>query len=137
MELAAYFHAGSCKKCRPCADGTARTLTMLERLDVLDSKSVDLPGRTMPMPKRRYALRILGQADPAAPTGVSYTDMTTGLAKIEEFCEFYKYRGDCHHSTEAASVIQRLIALFRPEFEARLAPAPVAAEEALEPVGAD
>jgi NADH-quinone oxidoreductase subunit F len=121
-ELAAYFHAGSCGKCRPCRDGTARTLTMLERLEVLDSKSVDLAGQSMPAPKRRYALRVLGQADFSTPAGISYTDMTSGLAKIEEFCEFYKYRGDCHHSTEAASVIQRLIALFRPEFEARLAP---------------
>ena len=37
--------------------------------------------------------------------------------------EFFKYRGECHHSTEAANVLQRLVELFRSEFEARI-PAP-------------
>jgi NADH:ubiquinone oxidoreductase subunit F (NADH-binding) len=46
--------------------------------------------------------------------------MSSGLGKIEELCGFYKHRGDCHHSTEAAAVIQRLIELFRPEFEQRM-----------------
>lgn len=121
-ELAAFFHHASCGKCRPCKDGTQRTLTMLGRLGELDKKSIDLVGRSMPAPKRRYALQILGQAPVTAPTGISYTDMTDGLAKISELCEFYKFRGDCHHSTEAASVIQRLIELFRPEFEERANP---------------
>ncbi len=85
----------------------------------------------MPQPKRRYALRVLGQPDHSAPSGVSYTDMTSGLAKIEEMCEFFKHRGDCHHSYEAATVLQRLIELFRPEFEARI-PSPVASTEPAE-----
>lgn len=134
-DLAAFFHEASCGKCRPCKDGTKRTLTMLERLDELDRKSLDWIGRTMPQPKRRYTLRILGQADATTPSGVSYTDMTSGLAKIEELCEFYKHRGDCAHSTEAATVIQRLVQLFRPEFEA-LAPKPaVAVAEAAPALG--
>jgi NADH-quinone oxidoreductase subunit F len=129
LELSDFFQRGSCGKCRPCRDGTERTTTMLSKLERLDEKSIDLSGRAVPTPKRRYALKIFGQKDPDAPSGISYTDMTSGLAKIVELCEFYKYRGDCHHSTEAASVIQRIIELFRPEFEARLAPA--AAEQAM------
>ncbi|HEU4453939.1 MAG TPA: NADH-ubiquinone oxidoreductase-F iron-sulfur binding region domain-containing protein, partial [Longimicrobium sp.] len=33
VELAAFFHDGSCGKCRPCKEGTQRALAMLERLD--------------------------------------------------------------------------------------------------------
>jgi NADH-quinone oxidoreductase subunit F len=131
VQLASFFHEASCGKCRPCKDGTKRALTMLERLDRLDQKSIDLEGRAMPQPKRRYALRVLGQPDHSAPSGVSYTDMTSGLAKIEEMCEFFKHRGDCHHSYEAATVLQRLIELFRPEFEARI-PSPAAPAEVAE-----
>jgi len=121
LQLAEFFHHASCGRCRPCKDGTNRVVNMLRRLGELDRKSIDLQGLTLPQPKRRYALRVLGQADLSAPSGISYTDMTTGLAKIEEMCEFFKHRGDCHHSTEAARVIQRLIELFRPEFEAHMA----------------
>jgi NADH-quinone oxidoreductase subunit F len=126
VELAAFFHEGSCGKCRPCKDGTQRTITMLERLGQLGEKSVDLAERRMPEPKRRYALKVLGQKDPNIPAGISYTDMTRGqgVAKIEEFCEFFKHRGDCHHSVEAATVLQRVIELYRTEFEACTAPKP-------------
>jgi NADH:ubiquinone oxidoreductase subunit F (NADH-binding) len=120
LKLASRFHAASCGKCRPCKDGTERTATMLSRLPQLGQKSIDLAGRSMPQSKRRYTLTVLGQSSSTAPLGISYTDMTSGLAKIEELCEFYKYRGDCHHSTASASVIQRLITLFRDEFEQRM-----------------
>jgi NADH-quinone oxidoreductase subunit F len=123
VELAAFFHEGSCGQCRPCKEGTERAGTMLQRLEQLGEKSIDLAGRRMPEPKRRYTLKVLGQNDPGAPTGISYTDMTRGqgIAKIEEFCEFFKHRGDCHHSVEAATVLQRVIDLYRAEFEARVA----------------
>jgi NADH-quinone oxidoreductase subunit F len=125
VELAAYFHEGSCGKCRPCKEGTQRALTMLRHLDELGEKSIDLAGRRMPEPRRRYTLKVLGQNDPGAPSGISYTDMTRGqgIAKIEEFCEFFKHRGDCHHSVEAATVLQRVIELFRADFDARIVPA--------------
>lgn len=126
-ELARQFHQASCGKCRPCKDGTERTATMLQKLERLDEKSIDLSGREIPTPKRRYALKILGQSEPTAPTGISYTDMTSGLGKIVELCEFFRYRGDCHHSVAAANVLLRLLDLFRPEFEARV-PAPAAQE---------
>ena len=51
------------------------------------------------------------------PAGISYTDTATGLDKIRHLAEFFKYRGDCRHSTEAASSIQSLLALFTREFE--------------------
>jgi NADH-quinone oxidoreductase subunit F len=119
MELATLFHEGSCGKCQPCKDGTARTLTMLERLQHIDERSIDLASRTMPPPKRRVALQLLNVASTTTVSGISYTDGVQGIDKITTLCQFYKHRGDCHHSYEAASVIQALLTQFRSEFEER------------------
>ncbi len=115
--LAEFFHHASCGKCQPCKDGTHRTSVMLNNLERLDEKSVDWLDRSLPASPRNRALTVLN----SAPAGVSYTDTAQGLDKLRHLCEFYKYRGDCHHSTEAATSIQSLLALFPEEFESHKA----------------
>ncbi|HEX8686596.1 MAG TPA: NADH-ubiquinone oxidoreductase-F iron-sulfur binding region domain-containing protein, partial [Pyrinomonadaceae bacterium] len=115
--LAEFFHHASCGKCQPCKDGTHRTSVMLNNLDRLDEKSVDWLSKSLPASPRNRELTVLN----SAPAGVSYTDTARGLDKLRHLCEFYKYRGDCHHSTEAAKSIQSLLSLFPDEFESHRA----------------
>ena len=112
--LARFFHDASCGKCAPCKDGTARTYTMLSRIDQLDRPSVDLPVESLPASKRKPQpqLTILNNL----ARGISYTDSAQGLDKISLLCEFFKYRGDCHHSTEAAGSVMSLLNAFPEEF---------------------
>ncbi len=49
--------------------------------------------------------------------GVSYTDTVRGLDKIKQLCEFFKFRGDCHHVTEAAQGIQALLERYPAQFQ--------------------
>lgn len=86
---------------------------MLHNLQRLDEKSIDRAGKILPPSLRKRTLNVIN--NPVA--GVSYTDTAEGLAKISHLCEFYKYRGDCHHSTEAAGSTQALLKLFKNEFE--------------------
>jgi hypothetical protein len=86
---------------------------MLHNLQRLDEKSIDRAGKILPPSLRKRTLNVIN--NPVA--GVSYTDTTEGLDKIRHLSEFYKYRGDCHHSTEAANSIQALLRLFKDEFE--------------------
>lgn len=108
-----FFYYGSCGKCQPCKDGTQRTSVMLHNLERLDEKSIDRAGKVLPPSLRKRTLNVI--SNPMA--GVSYTDTAEGLDKIRHLSEFYKYRGDCHHSTEAANSIQTLLKLFKQEFE--------------------
>ena len=110
--LSLFFHEKSCGKCKPCKDGTRRTTLMLNRLEDLDQGGIDTPSQETPASPRTPSLKVLNNLG-----GVSYTDTVQGLDKIRHLCEFYKYRGDCHHSTEAATSIQRLLDLFPAEFE--------------------
>ncbi len=112
--LARFFHEASCGKCRPCKDGTARTHTMLSKIDQLDRPSVDLEGTSLPASRRapQPQLTILNNQ----ARGISYTDSAKGLDKISLLCEFFKYRGDCHHSTEAAACVVSLLNAFPEEF---------------------
>jgi NADH-quinone oxidoreductase subunit F len=112
--LARFFHDASCGKCRPCKDGTARTYTMLSKIDQLERPSVDLPDASLPASKRppQPQLTILNNQ----ARGISYTDSAKGLDKISLLCEFFKYRGDCHHSTEAAASVMSLLDAFPEEF---------------------
>lgn len=112
-QLAEFFYYASCGKCQPCKDGTQRTGIMLHNLQRLDEKSIDRAGKMLPPSLRKRTLNVIN--NPVA--GVSYTDTTEGLDKIRHLCEFYKYRGDCNHSTEAANSIQALLRLFKDEFE--------------------
>jgi NADH-quinone oxidoreductase subunit F len=113
VRLAAYFHDASCGKCKPCKDGTARTYKMLTRLSAIDQMSIDISDQTQPPSKRTAQLVVLNNDQ---PRGISYTDRVTGLDKISHLCEFFQYRGDCHHSSEAANVLMRLLSLFQEEF---------------------
>ena len=88
---------------------------MLHNLGQLDEKSIDRSGKVLPQSLRKRTLTVLNNSNQVG--GVSYTDTVEGLEKIRHLCEFYKYRGDCHHSTEAANSIQSLLKLFRNEFE--------------------
>ena len=112
-QLAEFFYYGSCGKCQPCKDGTQRTGVMLHNLQRLDEKSVDRSGKILPPSLRKRTLNVISNT----AAGVSYTDTTEGLDKIRHLCEFYKFRGDCHHSTEAANAIQSLLKRFMNEFE--------------------
>jgi NADH-quinone oxidoreductase subunit F len=112
-QLNDFFYYSSCGKCQPCKDGTQRTSVMLHNLDRLDEKSIDRVGKVMPPSLRKRTLNVIN--NPIA--GVSYTDTAEGLDKVRHLSEFYKYRGDCHHSTEAANSIQTLLKLFKNEFE--------------------
>lgn len=113
-QLAEFFYFGSCGKCQPCKDGTQRTGVMLHNLQRLDEKSIDRSGKILPPSLRKRTLNVISNT---APAGVSYTDTAEGLDKIRHLCEFYKFRGDCHHSTEAANSIQALLKRFMNEFE--------------------
>jgi NADH-quinone oxidoreductase subunit F len=113
-QLAEFFYYGSCGKCQPCKDGTQRTGVMLHNLQRLDEKSIDRSGKILPPSLRKRTLNVISNQ----VAGVSYTDTAEGLDKIRHLCEFYKYRGDCHHSTEAANSIQGLLKRFINEFEA-------------------
>jgi NADH-quinone oxidoreductase subunit F len=108
-----FFYYSSCGKCQPCKDGTQRVGVMLQNLERLDEKSIDRAGKILPPSLRKRTLNVIN--NPIA--GVSYTDTAEGLDKIRHLAEFYKYRGDCHHSTEAANSIQTLLKLFKSEFE--------------------
>ena len=112
-QLNDFFYYGSCGKCQPCKDGTQRTAVMLHNLERLDEKSIDRSNKVLPPSLRKRTLNVIN--NPMA--GVSYTDTAEGLDKIRHLSEFYKYRGDCHHSTEAANSIQALLRLFKNEFE--------------------
>ena len=112
-QLNDFFYYSSCGKCQPCKDGTQRTSVMLHNLDRIDEKSIDRTGKVLPPSLRKRTLNVI--SNPIA--GVSYTDTAEGLDKIRHLSEFYKYRGDCHHSTEAANSIQTLLRLFKNEFE--------------------
>jgi len=112
-QLAEFFHETSCGKCQPCKDGTHRTHVMLNHINRLDEKSIDRIDKALPASPRKRMLTVIN----SAPAGVSYTDTARGLDKIRHLCEFYKYRGDCHHSTEAANSIQSLLSQFADEFE--------------------
>jgi NADH-quinone oxidoreductase subunit F len=118
IALARFYSENSCGKCQPCKDGTRRSLFMLEHLEDLDRKAVDHVNKALPPSPRAHGLTILNQPNDEAG-GISYTDTAMGLDKIRVLCEWYKYRGDCHHATEAASSIQSLLELFAPEFEER------------------
>ncbi|MEO1339432.1 MAG: NADH-ubiquinone oxidoreductase-F iron-sulfur binding region domain-containing protein, partial [Myxococcota bacterium] len=117
-ELSALFHEQSCGQCEPCKDGTQRVRLMIQRLPYLNEKGIDKQGTALPDTRRRTALKILD--NPNSLAGLSYTDRTTGLDKIESFCEFFKVRGDCKHSLFAGSAVQGVVRLFRDEFEARM-----------------
>jgi NADH-quinone oxidoreductase subunit F len=114
-QLAEFFYYNSCGKCQPCKDGTQRTVVMLHNIDRLDEKSIDRTGKVLPQSLRRRTLNVLSNTNQVA--GISYTDTAEGLDKIQHLCEFYKYRGDCHHTTEAATSIQSLLRRFKHEFE--------------------
>jgi len=114
-QLAEFFYYNSCGKCQPCKDGTQRTVVMLHNLERLDEKSIDRSGKVLPQSLRKRTLTVLNNNQVGG--GVSYTDTVQGLDKIHHLCEFYKYRGDCHHSTEAANSLQSLLKRFRNEFE--------------------
>lgn len=113
--LAEFFRDASCGKCSPCQDGTSRTYNLLTKLNQLDQPSVDLADRSLPASKRKpqAQLTILNNV----AHGISYTDQVKGLEKISYLCEFFKYRGDCHHSTEAAGTVLSLLAAFPEEFQ--------------------
>jgi len=113
LQVARFFSDTSCGKCLPCKDGTKRTQTMLTRLDHLNESSVDLVGVQMPASKRHPQLTVLNNT----PRGISYTDTVKGLDKITHLCEFFKHRGDCHHSNEAATTLISLVSKFKGEFE--------------------
>ena len=112
-QLAEFFYYNSCGKCQPCKDGTQRTVVMLHNLERLDEKSIDRSGKVLPQTLRKRTLNVLN----TQVAGISYTDTVEGLEKIRHLCEFYKYRGDCHHTTEAATSIQSLLKRFKHEFE--------------------
>ncbi|HLJ87239.1 MAG TPA: NADH-ubiquinone oxidoreductase-F iron-sulfur binding region domain-containing protein [Candidatus Angelobacter sp.] len=111
--LATFFYEKSCGKCKPCKDGNWRTLQMLHRLIGPDNENKEIMNRhPQSFSQEVPSLMILNN-----PGGIRYTDHVEGLDKIRHLCEFYKYRGDCHHSTESANSIQRLLDLFPAEFE--------------------
>lgn|GEM_PF-580546 len=113
--VAQFFHAASCGKCAPCKDGTGRAHTLISRIEELEKPGVDISERVLPPSKRapQSQLTVLNNL----ARGISYTDSTKGLDKILTLCEFFKYRGDCHHSTEAATALISLIKAFPEEFE--------------------
>lgn len=115
LRTADFLNAGSCGKCLPCKDGTHRTKVMLSHLEKIGEKSIDRIDKIMPPTLRKRTLNVINPVG-----GVSYTDTVTGVEKIVHLCEFYKYRGDCHHSYESATAIQSLINNFRSEFESSL-----------------
>lgn len=128
IELQRFFHESSCGKCPPCQDGTRRAVVLLENLESIDQPSIDLRERERPdSPRKKGGLYVIRDDDEAG--GHSYTDTVEGLDKIRVLTEFYKFRGDCRHPTEAASAIQGLLDRFTDAFEARRN-APAVAESA-------
>lgn len=113
--LSTFFHEVSCGKCLPCKQGTDRTTVMLKNLGNLDKKSIDRMYESLPDTKRVRSLNVIQPMG-----GISYTDTVEVSDKIPHLCEFYKYRGDCRHSFEAASSIQSLFYKFRNEFETEI-----------------
>jgi NADH-quinone oxidoreductase subunit F len=113
--LAALFHEASCGKCQPCEDGTARVHAMLTKIDTIEQPGIDISGRLMPPSKRQGLFTIINNGD--VPSGISYTDTVRGLDKITHLCEFFQYRGDCDHATEAAASLISLLSVFRDEFD--------------------
>ena len=113
-QVADFYSDASCGKCLPCKDGTFRTSLMFRRLNNLDQTGVDWEHKSLPVSKRSMLPPILNDA----PAGISYTDDVQGLDKIISMCEFFKHRGDCHFSVEAATSIQTMTSIFREEFEA-------------------
>lgn len=113
--LAQFFHTASCGKCAPCKDGTGRAHTLISRIEDLEKSGVDISERMLPPSKRpsQSQLTILNNL----ARGISYTDSAKGLDKILTLCEFFKYRGDCHHSVESATTLISLIKAFPEEFE--------------------
>ena len=112
--LSSFLHDVSCGKCLPCKQGTYRTKVLLENLDNLNAKSIDRINDSLPETKRVRSLNVIQPMG-----GISYTDTVEPSDKIPHLCEFFKYRGDCHHSYEAATSIQTLYNKFRTEFEDR------------------
>ncbi len=112
--LSSFLYDVSCGKCLPCKQGTYRTKVLLENLDNLDAKSIDRINNALPETKRVRSLNVIQPMG-----GISYTDTVEASDKIPHLCEFFKYRGDCHHSYEAASSIQTLYNKFRTEFDSR------------------
>lgn len=114
-QLAEFFHMASCGKCKPCKDGTGRSQLLISKIDELEKPGLDVSERTLPPSKRRpqSQLTIINNL----ARGISYTDSAKGLDKILDLCEFFKYRGDCHHSIEAANTLISLVKTFRNEFE--------------------
>jgi NADH-quinone oxidoreductase subunit F len=110
--LATFFHDKSCGKCKPCKDGNWRTLQMLNRLMGSADTQSGFTRQARAVPKQAPSLTVLNN-----PGGIGYTDSVKGLEKIRLLCEFYKFRGDCHHATESANSIQRLLDLFPAEFK--------------------
>ncbi len=113
-QLADFYRDASCGKCLPCKDGTDRASLMFRRLANLDQTGIDWEHRVLPVSNRATLPPILN----SIPAGISYTDDLRGLDKIAGICEFFKHRGDCHFSVEAATALQTLLHLFRDEFEA-------------------
>ncbi len=120
--LADFYRDESCGKCLPCKDGTYRASLLFRRLKDLDQPGVDWEHKILPPSKRATLPPILN----GAPAGISYTDDAQGLDKIINICEFFKHRGDCHFSVEAATVMQTMTNIFREEFELARREAPLA-----------
>ena len=112
LRVADFLNAGSCGKCVPCKDGTHRTKVMLGHLNQINEKSIDRIDKIMLPTLRKRTLNVINPIG-----GISYTDTVTGVEKIVHLCEFFKHRGDCHHSYESAVAIQSLVKNFRSEFE--------------------
>lgn len=114
-QMAEFFHMASCGKCTPCKDGTGRSHILISKIDQLEKPGLDVSERELPPSKRRpqSQLTIINNL----ARGISYTDSVKGLDKILHLCEFFKYRGDCHHSVEAANTLISLVTTFRAEFE--------------------
>lgn len=109
--VADFFSKNSCGKCAPCAQGTTRAHRLLMNLDRLDQAAINGAGSSKgPHPNSPFT--IIGNRP-----GISYTDTVKGLTKIDYLCEFFKYRGDCHYSTEAANSIQSLVKNFEADFD--------------------
>lgn len=110
--LSKFYHDVSCGKCLPCKQGNHRTTLILENLDKAKEKSIDRMDEILPKTKRTRSLNVIQPMG-----GISYTDTVEVTEKIPHLCEFYKYRGDCHHSTESASSIQTIYKKFYSVFE--------------------
>lgn len=116
--LAQWFHLASCGKCVPCKEGTSRTHAMLCNIDQLQTPNFVFSDKTLPLSKRSVRPKLAIVND--AVNGIRYTDRAKGLDKLTHLCEFYRHRGDCHHSAEAAGSILALMAIFPDEFNAHM-----------------